>query len=77
MSASTGGDEAYLLGIDFGTESCRAGLVDSGGHLVAAEATTYDLVHPRPWLLWLKEREPAPIAGRSTSSMPQTGRRCG
>jgi FGGY-family pentulose kinase len=41
-------DQPFLLGIDFGTESCRAGLFDTAGRLVAAEATTYDLEHPRP-----------------------------
>jgi FGGY-family pentulose kinase len=41
-------DQPYLLGIDFGTESCRAGLFDTAGRLLAAEATAYDLEHPRP-----------------------------
>jgi hypothetical protein len=31
MSSSTTVDERYLLGIDFGTESCRAGVFDSAG----------------------------------------------
>jgi len=48
MSSSTRSDKPYLLGIDFGTESCRAGLFDTAGRLIAAEATTYDLEHPRP-----------------------------
>jgi len=48
MSSAPGADQSYLLGIDFGTESCRAGLFETTGRLVAAEATTYELDHPRP-----------------------------
>lgn len=48
MGVSKASSEAYLLGIDFGTESCRAGLFDPAGRLVAAEVTTYELDHPRP-----------------------------
>ncbi len=47
MSATNGG-EPYLLGIDYGTESCRAGIFDPTGRCLAAEATTYGLAHPRP-----------------------------
>jgi FGGY-family pentulose kinase len=38
----------YLLGIDYGTESCRAGVFDTAGRPLASEATTYGLTHPRP-----------------------------
>lgn len=38
----------YLLGIDYGTESCRAGVFDTDGRPLASEATTYKLTHPRP-----------------------------
>jgi FGGY-family pentulose kinase len=48
MGVSNGSDKPYLLGIDFGTESCRAGLFDPTGRLVAAEVTAYELEHPRP-----------------------------
>jgi FGGY-family pentulose kinase len=48
MSSTTDAEQPYLLGIDFGTESCRAGLFDTAGKLVAAEATPYELEHPRP-----------------------------
>jgi hypothetical protein len=48
MSSSTTAGERCLLGIDFGTESCRAGVFDSAGRCMAAEATTYELEHPRP-----------------------------
>lgn len=47
MSATTSGDEPYLLGIDFGTESCRAGVFDVNGRCLAVEATTYALAYPR------------------------------
>ncbi len=47
MSSSTNGGP-YLLGIDFGTESCRAGVFDPSGRRLAVEATTYELQHPRP-----------------------------
>lgn len=43
----SGGDE-LLLGIDYGTESCRAALFDLTGRCVASEATGYALAHPRP-----------------------------
>ena len=46
--SSSGDDRGHLLGIDFGTESCRAGVFDTRGRLLAAEATTYGLEHPRP-----------------------------
>jgi FGGY-family pentulose kinase len=48
MSSQAGGKGPYLLGIDFGTESCRAGVFDCGGRCLAAEATGYALDHPRP-----------------------------
>jgi FGGY-family pentulose kinase len=48
MSESGDGAGPYLLGIDFGTESCRAGIFDTDGRPLAAEATTYGLEHPRP-----------------------------
>jgi FGGY-family pentulose kinase len=38
----------YLLGIDYGTESCRVGIFDLEGRPVAFEATPYKLTHPRP-----------------------------
>lgn len=56
MSSSSNGGDGYLLGIDFGTESCRAGVFDLAGHLLAVEATTYGLEHPRPG--WA-EQDPA------------------
>ena len=48
MSSSTTRGGPYLLGIDFGTESCRAAVFDPAGRCLAAEATTYELEHPRP-----------------------------
>ena len=48
MSPSSNGGEGYLLGIDFGTESCRAGVFDARGRCLSAEATEYELDHPRP-----------------------------
>lgn len=41
-------DDRYVLGIDLGTESARAGIFDLEGRAVAAAATTYGLTHPRP-----------------------------
>jgi len=38
----------YLLGIDFGTESCRAALYDVAGHALSFAATPYPTYHPRP-----------------------------
>ncbi len=47
---------AYLLGVDFGTESVRAGLVDAQGRVVASAAEGYPTYFPRP--AWA-EQEPA------------------
>ena len=41
-------DDRYVLGIDLGTESARAGIFDLEGRAVATAATTYALTHPRP-----------------------------
>jgi FGGY-family pentulose kinase len=43
-----GADNRYVLGIDLGTESARAGIFDLEGRAVATAATTYALSHPRP-----------------------------
>jgi FGGY-family pentulose kinase len=48
MTASPGNGDSYLLGIDYGTESCRVGVFDLEGRPVAFEATSYALAHPRP-----------------------------
>ncbi len=42
----TGGP--YVMGIDFGTESCRVGIFDLVGSPVAFAATTYKTTHPAP-----------------------------
>jgi FGGY-family pentulose kinase len=46
----------YLLGIDMGTESVRAGVFNAGGRQLALAATPYRLLHPRPG--WA-EQDPA------------------
>lgn len=38
----------YVLGIDFGTESVRAGIFDVRGQPLAFAATPYQLLHPHP-----------------------------
>jgi FGGY-family pentulose kinase len=38
----------YLLGIDFGTGGCRAGIFDRKGEPVAFEAVEFSTTHPRP-----------------------------
>lgn len=38
----------YLLGIDYGTESCRAAIFDLRGHPIGFAATPYKTHHPRP-----------------------------
>lgn len=40
--------EPYVLGIDFGTESCRAGIFDLSGRPVDFAATTYETHYPAP-----------------------------
>jgi len=45
-SSLTGGP--YVMGIDFGTESCRVGIFDLNGTPVAFAATTYVTKHPAP-----------------------------
>jgi FGGY-family pentulose kinase len=49
MSQTPGRDGGpYLLGIDYGTESCRVGVFDTEGRPLAFAATPYQLTHPRP-----------------------------
>ncbi|MDR1213287.1 MAG: xylulose kinase [Propionibacteriaceae bacterium] len=38
----------YVLGIDYGTQSCRVGIFDLTGHAVGLAATEYATSHPRP-----------------------------
>lgn len=38
----------YLMGIDFGTESCRVAIFDMTGRPVTFAATAYDTTYPRP-----------------------------
>ncbi len=38
----------YLLGIDYGTESCRVAICDRHGHPLTFAATSYPTSHPRP-----------------------------
>ena len=40
--------DTYVLGIDFGTESCRAALFDLNGEPKGFAATPYATSHPRP-----------------------------
>ena len=42
----TGGP--YVMGIDFGTESCRVGIFDLDGSPVSFAATAYKTTHPAP-----------------------------
>jgi FGGY-family pentulose kinase len=42
------GRDELLLGVDFGTEGCRAAVFDLDGRCLASEATGYALSHPRP-----------------------------
>jgi glycerol kinase len=48
MSGSAKGGGPFLLGIDYGTESCRARRFDTDGRPLATGTTTYGLTHPRP-----------------------------
>ncbi|HSO69572.1 MAG TPA: FGGY-family carbohydrate kinase [Arachnia sp.] len=41
-------DGPYLMGIDFGTESCRVAIFDLAGRPVTFAATAYRTHHPRP-----------------------------
>ena len=38
----------YILAIDIGTEGLRAGLVDTGGRLVASASSSYPTSYPHP-----------------------------
>lgn len=38
----------YMIGVDFGTESVRAGIFGLDGYPIAAQSTVYKLTHPRP-----------------------------
>ncbi len=50
MSSSNGSRTGgpYLIGVDYGTESVRAGIFGLDGYPIAAQSTTYKLTHPRP-----------------------------
>lgn len=48
MREGGAGDGPYLIGIDGGTESLRAGVFDPAGRSLATAATPYGLRHPRP-----------------------------
>ncbi|MDD7384673.1 MAG: FGGY-family carbohydrate kinase [Actinomycetaceae bacterium] len=41
-------DDTYVLGIDFGTESCRVGIFDVTGRAMTFAATPYATTYPRP-----------------------------
>src|SRR3954470_4952820 len=45
MSSNSG---PYMIGVDFGTESVRAGIFGLDGYPIAAQSTVYKLSHPRP-----------------------------
>ncbi|MGI8574301.1 MAG: FGGY-family carbohydrate kinase [Egibacteraceae bacterium] len=55
-SAPSDNGGPYLLSIDMGTESARAGIFDTEGTPLAFAATTYELNHPKPG--WA-EQDPA------------------
>ncbi len=38
----------FVIGFDYGTESCRAAIFDLAGHPIAFAATPYKTYHPRP-----------------------------
>ena len=38
----------YVMGIDFGTESCRVAIFDLQGTPIGMAATPYGTSHPRP-----------------------------
>ena len=40
-------DDTFVLGIDYGTESCRVALFDLSGHPLEFAATPYPTTHPR------------------------------
>ena len=48
MSTQSNSGGPYLIGVDYGTESCRAGIFDLNGYPLAAQSTVYKLTHPRP-----------------------------
>ncbi|WP_336249860.1 FGGY-family carbohydrate kinase [Stomatohabitans albus] len=48
MSLPTDSSGPFLLGVDFGTESCRVAIFDVHGHPVHFAATSYPTHHPRP-----------------------------
>ncbi len=50
MSAlqNTNSSGPYVMGIDYGTESCRVGIFDLAGSPIAFAATTYKTTHPAP-----------------------------
>ena len=41
-------DKGYLLGVDGGTESLRAGIFDLDGAMISSAATPYETRFPHP-----------------------------
>jgi len=47
-SSPSGNGEAYVIGVDSGTESCRAIIVNAEGKLVAESVVEYSTFYPKP-----------------------------
>ena len=48
MIGNTNGSGPYVMGIDYGTESCRVAICDLRGRPIAIASTAYETTHPRP-----------------------------
>ena len=48
MSLHIDSQGPFLLGVDFGTESCRVAIFDTGGRPMYFAATPYKTHHPKP-----------------------------
>ncbi|MGO1510182.1 MAG: FGGY-family carbohydrate kinase [Actinomycetales bacterium] len=55
MTAPTRPDGPFVMGIDFGTESCRVAIFNLVGEPIAFAATPYTTTHPRPG--WAEQSE--------------------
>jgi FGGY-family pentulose kinase len=57
-------NENYFMGLDYGTQGVRCGIVDTGGNILAISEEKYETAHPQPG--WAEQRPADWIASTET-----------